>query len=714
MAKRHQDESDGNERLPGLKRSLIDRRTFLTVAGAGAFAGALGATGRSRAAEIDLGAEGLSPGDDIDPYLSEHFSSGNDVYVPPGEYRTEMEWWDTDVSDASIRGDPAGVQLRRPDGFWTDMRMSFDGHVVIENITFLGQLGHGRHRLRCDGQSGDAYLEFRNVNDPVGSIGSSDAIFMRAEGSGRIDYKWCYLESYPNSAFYQLENRPRMVFDGCTFRNTTNIHRGGSDGYTVRNCLYISDGDAPEFCENDNDSQLEDCASNGDEGGGLQRFFKFDQGYSWDGGTFENLHYYCEEVPSNGVWMDFQSESAGTAGTMTGLCVYNESDQNMFNFDGGHDWDVSDVHISGPGDTSTPGFFSGVVTGSDANTPPSSSPVWTPNGQGMPLVDSNADPDQPTPTPEEPTPEEPDGSVFEVLSTSSDAELDYLFVVDGTAERTATDDGVSSVGESNVAISENGDGTTEVTGTTGNGYGDAFEIHSEVTSFERTAGESDFQLVLDGQDVTDQFVGDGGDGGDTSPSTFEIVSTSPDAELGYSFVVDGTAEPADAGEGNSSIGESNDTVTDNGDGTVTVEGWTGLGYGDAFTVTGPISGFERTQGNSDFQLLLDGQDVTDQLADGGSSGDGSGGDSGPKRIYIDGTAAPEEVNEYRVEVSGELQADPENTNLVDGGLAWDALDDQVDGSTAVGVVGNGVDAYTFTGEVVDVTVKGNATSRVEE
>ena len=699
MARRHEDESDGNERLPGLKQSLMDRRAFLSAAGAAGFAGALGATGVSRAAEVDLGAEGLSPGDDIDPYLSEHFTDGNDVYIPPGEYRTEMEWWSADVTDATIRGDPAGVELHRPQGFWTDRRLYFDGHVVIENITFRGKLGHGRHRLRCVGQSSSARMEFRNVNDPDGSVGNSDAIFMRAEGQGRIDYKWVYMAEYPNSAFYQLDDEPRQVFEGCTFRNSTNIHRSGSRGYTIRDCLYISDGDAPDFCENDNESEREDCANSGGAWGGLQRYFKFDQGYSWSNGHFENIHYHCEDVPSNGPWMDFQSESAGTGGTMDGLYVYNESGQSMFNFDGDHDWDVSNVHMSGPGDTSTPGFFSGVTTGSSAERPPTDAPVWTPNGEGHPLVDGSSGSDDTTTTPDDST-----GSIFEVLSTSDAAELDYQFEVDGSVEPTTTEDGVSAVGESNVEIVDNGDGTMTVTGRTGNGYGDAFEVNSHVTTFERTAGESDFQLRLDGDDVTDQFT----DGGSSS-SMFEIVSTSPDAEIGYRFVVDGTAERAEASQENSSLGESNDTVTDNGDGTVTVEGWTGMGYGDAFSVTGPISGFERTAGESDFQLRLDGEDVTDQLASGGSSGD-----SGPKRIYIDGTAAPDEVNEYRVEVSGDIERDETNSSLSDGGLAWDSLDDVVDGSTAVGVVGNGVDAYTFTGEVVDVTVKGNATSRVED
>lgn len=327
---------------------------------------------------INLGEEGLSQGDNIDPYINEHWTSGSEVYIPSGSYTTEMDWWDTSVTDATLVGDREGVELQRPDDFVFDGRISFDGHCVVENMTFSGQLGSGRHRPRLNGQSGDALMEIRNINDPIGSVGCSDAIFMRGEGSGTIYWRWCYLSQYPNSTFYALDNQPRLVFDGCVFRNTTNVHRGGSDEYTVINCLYISDGDAPDFCEVDNS----DCSCN--DWGGLQRFFKFDQSYEWSGGHFENIHYWAEDVPSNGPWMDFQSESAGTGGTMDGLYLYNAAGKsNMFRFSGDHDWEVRNVHLTGPTDTDVPGFFQ-TVSNPEQPVSPDEIQVWTPGGDGLP------------------------------------------------------------------------------------------------------------------------------------------------------------------------------------------------------------------------------------------------------------------------------------------------------------------------------------------
>ena len=617
------------------RRTLLGRRGFLGAAGAAVLAGATGAVGTSRAAEIDLGQEGLSEGDNIDGYLQEHFADGNTVYIPPGEYRTEMTWWDTSVTDAAIRGDPAGVVFRRPEGFWTDRYMEFDGHVVIENITFRGQLGHGRHRLRVNGQSEDAHMEFRNVNQPDGSVGASDAIFMRCTGSGRIDYKWCYIASNPNGAFYQLDNEPRQTFDGCTFKNSTVIHRSGSNNYTVRNCLYISDGSAPEFCENDSEEQRQECAEKGDLQGGYHRPFKFDSDYSIEGLRIENVHRYVERQNEDvGPFMDFQEDQPDVSGTIDGVYVYNASDREMFDF-AGQDVSVSNVQLSGPGNLSTPEFFENVTTGEDATLPPKSSPVWTPGGEGMPLVDSSAPVEEPTPTP---TPEEPEGSTFQIVSTTTGADLEYRFEVDGSVAGAVVNNDVQSVDESNDSITDNGDGTTTVVGRTGNGEGDAFQVVGTVTSFSQTGGTSGVQLLLDGEDVTGQFVGDGTDDEETDDQTDEEES-------------DGTNDEGTDGDG--SDGEESDG---------------------------------------------DGSDGTD--------------DTTVKRVLVDGTTAPDTVNPYRIEVTGIITPDSDRSSTQDGGLSWDQMADVTNGSTAVGVVGNGVDAYEFTGEIVDLTVQGDATADV--
>lgn len=111
--------------------------------------------------------------------------------------------------------------------------------------------------------------------------------------------------------------------------------------------------------------------------------------------------------------------------------------------------------------------------------------------------------------------------------------------------------------------------------------------------------------------VQAQDDGDSDDGDqDDSPSTFIVSSTRADHNFGYIFVVDGDAEGIGA-QGVSA--DSEDTVIDNGDGTVTVIGATGNEAGDAFRVTGTITEFYTPADPTAYALELDGEDVTDDI-----------------------------------------------------------------------------------------------------
>lgn len=388
MAPRH-DEQRGSYSTP------ITRRTTLTLAGSGVLAGLTGAVGSAGAAptSVDLGKQGLSSGDDIDPYLEKHFASDTEVYVPPGDYQSKFTWWGTEVRDATLRGDPKGVRLHRPKGLRYDEddgsdykieeTLTFGGHVVVENITMKNRHGWQQNRLDQEGQSSSAHLELRNFNIPDGSVGNSDSLFGRSYGQGRVDVKWCYVANYPNSMFYQLDSGAdvRQVFDGCVFRNATNVHRNGSREYTVRNCVYIADGDAPEFCE----EETAPCDS--DPMGGSQRPFKFDGGHGWSNGRFENLHFYATDAASLLAFMDFQSDQQDISGTMDGIYVYNGTEAELFSFDWdvGDAWEITNVHVTGPGNTATP---ESVGTVSAPRKPTTDHAINTPGGKGIAALPS--------------------------------------------------------------------------------------------------------------------------------------------------------------------------------------------------------------------------------------------------------------------------------------------------------------------------------------
>ncbi|MGB9965621.1 hypothetical protein [Halobacterium hubeiense] len=204
--------------------------------------------------------------------------------------------------------------------------------------------------------------------------------------------------------------------------------------------------------------------------------------------------------------------------------------------------------------------------------------------------------------------DEDDEHLLEIVATER-GDVNYQFTVDGTVEGVRVDDKIKA--ESNDAITENDDGTVTVSGFTGNaGYGDAFRFTGDIQYFERTGGDADFFVRLDGDRVDPEELADD----DRDSHLFEIVA-SEWGEVEYRFTVDGAVEKVRL---NGRVkAENNDVVTENDDGTVTVSGFTGNeGFGDAFRFTGSMTDFERTSGDADFFVRLDGERVSvDDLLD---------------------------------------------------------------------------------------------------
>ncbi len=93
---------------------------------------------------------------------------------------------------------------------------------------------------------------------------------------------------------------------------------------------------------------------------------------------------------------------------------------------------------------------------------------------------------------------QPTGTPFELVSDAGTEGLEYEFTVEGTVTKnTSAGDNAS---EENDSITQNGDGTVTVTGTTGNGYGDAYYVDGTVTSIR--LDETKWTLRYDGQEVT--------------------------------------------------------------------------------------------------------------------------------------------------------------------------------------------------------------------
>ncbi|WP_157526189.1 hypothetical protein [Halorientalis sp. IM1011] len=191
----------------------------------------------------------------------------------------------------------------------------------------------------------------------------------------------------------------------------------------------------------------------------------------------------------------------------------------------------------------------------------------------------------------------------------------------------------------------------------------------------------------------------------------------PDTYCNARFTTTGPIQYADEAEPNT------DEITENDDGTYTA---TSIEMNpdalDSYTFDGEIESYEVTSGY-DVSVELDGEETTfaeivgeksekDSSSDDAESGNGSdkgNGDSEQQHrvVVIDGTGDAEEIAKYRFSVSGSAERDAGRSDASEG-LPWDRMTDHVGDGRVVGVVGNGKDAFRFTGSLESISVDGNA------
>jgi hypothetical protein len=166
------------------------------------------------------------------------------------------------------------------------------------------------------------------------------------------------------------------------------------------------------------------------------------------------------------------------------------------------------------------------------------------------------------------------------IEAPSDAEVfAYTIRVEGTAEL-----GAAANPETEDSVTQNGDGTVTIRGTVGLGSGDSYEFSGDVVCGSLEGAGT---VLVDGTErplepCASPGDDDGSDGG-AEQRTLRIEAQ-PDAEVfSYTAVVEGGAEL-----GGAANPETEDSVTDNSDGTVTIRGTVGLGSGDSYEFSGEI------------------------------------------------------------------------------------------------------------------------------
>ncbi|MFC7096081.1 right-handed parallel beta-helix repeat-containing protein [Halobaculum marinum] len=294
-------------------------------------------------------------------------------------------------------------------------------------------------------------------------------------------------------------------------------------------------------------------------------------------------------------------------------------------------------------------------------------------------------------------------ATLEVLSTEEN-QFEYEIVVEGTAEKSMTEDVAADSGD---RVVDNGDGTVTISGSTGSNSGDAFTVSGRIVSVEISGVDDGYQLVLDGEDVTDEYApvnGDDDSDDGESEAILEVLSTEEN-QFEYEIVVEGTAEKTMTED---VAADSSDRVVDNGDGTVTITGSTGSNSGDAFAITGTVVSVEIDGVDDGYEVLVDGDSVSSGIVtdDGADADDDDGGDdTAGAEVVLEVLSTEENQFEYEIVVDGTAEKTMTEDVAADSG---DRVVDNGDGTVTIsGSTGsNSGDAFTITGTVVSVEISG--------
>ncbi|WP_137283198.1 hypothetical protein [Halorussus salinisoli] len=180
------------------------------------------------------------------------------------------------------------------------------------------------------------------------------------------------------------------------------------------------------------------------------------------------------------------------------------------------------------------------------------------------------------------------------------------------------------------------------------------------------------------------------DDSEAEGTVLELVAGSNTSSISYEFTVEGSAKKrTSAGD---VAAEGNDSITDNGDGTVTVTGVAGNGYGDSFLVDGDVVSMDLDE--SKWTIRYGGEEVSVSDL------------SLPNKLVIDGSDAPRAASTYTFEVSGSARKSAALGSV-------NAHDTISDGQISGRVIG-GKDGFRFSGEITAFRLDGPATVRVED
>jgi len=337
------------------------RRSYLSLVGGLVAAGSLstsGAAAQTPAETVDLGEQGLTTGELIDPYLEEFFVDGATVEVPAGTYEWDGEGFEGATENAAVIGQGDVSLELTGDSFRNNVRAEA-GTIELRNFTVHGTVSEKSH-FRLETAEG-ATIIADGLDFPDGAVDESECrpFYVPREHAGTVDIRNCYFSSFSDNGIYASSPGyddgagGRVLIENCVAHNI-NIAaiRVGYSRSVVRNCLIVNDGPAPK-------SETEQRNMRGIRVRNPGENIRIED---------------CEIImrhEDTGAPIQIHEEAEGGSGTISNVTIRNDTDSEAIDEgdDAAADWTVSDVEIAGSGDLSYPETFESVRVGEAREQP---------------------------------------------------------------------------------------------------------------------------------------------------------------------------------------------------------------------------------------------------------------------------------------------------------------------------------------------------------
>jgi len=477
MATRQEDSEDDKA---GINRRSYMKLTTAAAASAALVGSAVNTASASSLTVVDLGEQGLSNGDTIDPYLDEYFENGVEVRIPQGEYDWDGRGFHRGAtSDAAVVGQGEVILNLQSDSFRNTLDAE-SGVIEIKNLTIRGKCSESS-RFRLQAESGGKVL-IDNVNWPDGSETGARArpYYSPRSHEGVVEIKNCYFNNFSNNGIYasspgyEGEGGGQIIVRNCVSRNN-NIAgiRVGPDDTIVENCLVLNDGRAPRNTK------------------GQRNMRGIRPRAPGQNQLIEN----CELIygsDSSGSPLSFSSGAEGSEGAVRNVKIRNDSSSRAIETSGDllENWTGENISITGSGNLSYPSELGGVTTGSSAEEPTGEDPRENP-----------IEPQEP-----ELAEDEPEETLI-VLVTNNSGGINYEFT--STREITALydrDEYRANRSAPTDYAEENDDGTWTAYGSTagGNTSGDSFSYEGGITDIDIEGDLNGLTIFRNGTRVTQE------------------------------------------------------------------------------------------------------------------------------------------------------------------------------------------------------------------